>query len=399
MKTYRPQDFEAIVATPSIWVVENLFRLNRKRVSLICGSPHAGKSTLARQLVIAIAQGLDFLGRTTMKSSVIYWQSEESEEAAKEDFQKSGMKLGDGIIVLHPEPKDNNLTELSKALDENPDVRLVVIETLDDFLQMPDLSDNPVARRAFEQFDAEVVSKHRNRCAFVVLHHFKKSDEQKGLSLNKILGATVIAGKTDAKVYMHQAGENDPRRILSVQIRKGTSIEPTYLDFNEATQSSTLGQTVASVKAEDKKVTVSQKQDELRQRCLTSVASHPNEWPQRKHVTEVGGKTQAANDTFRALIDNGKGVIGVDAEGFLYVKGKKHVKSTEDSTATESVPEYHVCADDNCTTSVEHAGDFCPRHKPNVVPAVPDVLGAADVPVTPVTPIDMESSKGEVWTN
>src|SRR5437764_1295624 len=127
--------------TPSgIWIVDNLLRTNRKRISLLCGSPHAGKSTLARQLTVAVVHGEPFLGRATLKSKVAFWQSEESEDDAREDFIKSGMTLDEpNFVLLHADSAENNLRALNECLTNDPDIRLVIIETLDDFLQMDDL--------------------------------------------------------------------------------------------------------------------------------------------------------------------------------------------------------------------------------------------------------------------
>src|SRR5437870_6341017 len=138
-----PSDLSKTNAAPSTWIVDGLLRTNRQRVSLLCGSPHAGKSTIARQLAIAVAHGTPFLGRATTKSKVLYWQSEETIEDAKEDFTRSGMRStdDDGLVIMHPEPKEDRLKQLSVVLVEDQDIRLVVIETLDDFLQMDDLSD------------------------------------------------------------------------------------------------------------------------------------------------------------------------------------------------------------------------------------------------------------------
>jgi hypothetical protein len=327
MKVLTPQDLrQAASADHSVWIVEGLLRTNRQRISLLCGAPHAGKSTIARQLAIAIAQGRPFLGRETMKSKVAYWQSEETIEDAVEDFTNSGMTQDDPVVVLHPSPADNHLVELNKVLTEDNDIRLVIVETLDDFLQMDDLSDNPSARRAFERFDREVVSKHKERVCFLALHHFKKSDEQRGLSLNRILGATVIAGKTDAKIYLRQASDTDRRRIVSAQTRKGIPLEPTYLTFDEGTQSSTLGQTLADERADAKKLSSSFTQAELRDRCLEIIATNPG-LTQRETCDKVGGKTKSANDMLKQLIVDG---VVVSQQGgttktahLLYMKGKE----------------------------------------------------------------------------
>jgi hypothetical protein len=240
------------------------------------------------------------------------------------------MTQDDPIVILHPSPGDNHLKELDKVLTDDSGIKVVILETLDDFLQMDDLSDNPAARRAFERFDKEVVNKHKERVSFVAIHHFKKSDDQRGSSLTKILGATVIAGKTDCKIYLRQVGDSDGRRIVSAQTRKGVPIEPTYLAFDEATQSSTLGQTLADERADAKKLSLSLTHSELRDRCIQIVATNPG-LTQRIVCEKVGGKTKSANDMLRVLIDDG--VIIPQLGGatktahLLYIKGKVPVEA------------------------------------------------------------------------
>lgn len=306
MKLTKPSELANVASSPSTWVVNHLLRTNRKRVSLLCGSPHAGKSTIARQLAIAVAHGQSFLGRETVQGKVLYWQSEETLEDAKDDFTRSGMLPTDDarLVIMHPESGDKHLTDLAKVLDEDREIRLVIIETLDDFLQMDDLSDNPSARRAFEKFDELVVSKYEHRCCFVVLHHFKKSDEQHGLNLNRILGATVIAGKTDAKIYIKQVSDINSRRYIQVQTRKGIPIEPTYLEFNEKTQTSVLGVTLADEAANSRKATITVGTIDLRSRVLNEIANNTGQ-SKRSIVAKVGGKSANIYRTISDLIIEG----------------------------------------------------------------------------------------------
>jgi len=339
-----------------MWIVEGLLRLNRKRVSLLCGSPHSGKSTIARQLAIAVAHGEPFLGRETSQSKVLCWQSEETEEDASEDFTKSGMLPTDDkhLVIMQPSTGDKHLDDLAKTLDDDPDIRLVIIETLDDFLQMDDLSDNPSTRRAFEKFYNVVLEKHAHRCCFLVLHHFKKSDEQKGLNLNRILGATVIAGKTDTKIYMRQVNDTDERRYIQVQIRKGRSIGPTYLEFDKKTQSSVLGITLADEKCEAMKATFAVNAIDLRRRVLAEVANHAG---QSKRVTakKVGGKLVNTLGMINSLIAEGSINVAKDGQAdCLYVRG---ACPTVESVALP------ICAfDSECTNSPVEGSRFCYRH-------------------------------------
>jgi hypothetical protein len=208
------------------------------------------------------------------------------------------------FCLLHAEGAENNLTALNECLNDDPDIRIVILETLDDFLQVDDLNKNNDVRKVFEKFYADVIEAHTNRCVFVALHHFKKSDEQKGSSLTKILGATVISGKTDAKILMRGCGDNDPRRVISIQTRKGIPIEPTYLIFEEATQTSTLGATVAEEKKETKRAGVAMNESDRRQKCLAVVAENPL-IPKTKACELVGGFKEAAFVMFDRLISEG----------------------------------------------------------------------------------------------
>jgi hypothetical protein len=223
---------------------------------------------------------------------------------------------------------------------------------------MDDLGKNPDARRAFEKFDAEIVAKHAPRCSFLALHHFKKSDEQRGSSLHKILGATVIAGKTDCKIYVRQVNDNDPRRILSVQTRKGLPIEPTYLVFNEETTSVTLGQTLAEERLESKKAFVSMNQAELRNRCIEVVAQNQG-LTKTGCCKRVGGHRNSVAGMFDALINDGVIVQQVGGKTgtalLLYLKGNAPVP--------EPTPEYCCCSYGDCTNQVSGKGDFCSTHQ------------------------------------
>jgi hypothetical protein len=338
---------------PGVWIVDQLFRTNRRRVSLICGSPHAGKSTLARQLATAVVYGKPFLGRATRQSKVAYWCSEDTSEDIKADFLQNGMALTNpNLLILQSNLLDHNLTELDKCLEADPDIRLVLVETLDDFLQVDDLDNNTSTRKAFEKFDA-IVQKHTDRCCFVALHHFKKSDEQKGSSIHKILGATVIAGKTDAKIFMRGCGDNDPRRVVSVHIRKGTPIEPTYLTFDEATQSSTLGVTIAEEKSGAKQFSKLSAQADLRQRCIAAVAEGIGN-THRAVCEKAGGKTQRTNDMIKQLTHEG---VITSHRGLLYIKGKEPIDS--DPVATS----YTVCKYGDCTNDIVEGSQFCYRHQ------------------------------------
>src|SRR5574337_964518 len=73
------------------YCVDNM--LPSSGLSILAGKPKAGKSTLARQLAVAVAQGQTFLGRKTSKGKVIYLALEEKPSEVKAHFEDLGLTM------------------------------------------------------------------------------------------------------------------------------------------------------------------------------------------------------------------------------------------------------------------------------------------------------------------
>jgi hypothetical protein len=250
-------------SNPANWIVEGLLRTNRRRPSLLCGFPEAGKSTVAHQLALAVANGVPFLDRKTTQGHIIYWKNEDSAQDVREDFHRAGLSTNSKLLILLPEPEDRNLEVLTSALSQNPNTKLVIVETLADFLYIPDITNNDDCRTALQSF-CNLVMKSNPNCAFLLLHHFNKSNINAELSGTKILGATAINGFTDAKIYLRQISDEDSRRVIHASVRKGRAIVPTYLDFEPETLTPESGVKIA-ISALDRLQSVSFAQDAVGQ--------------------------------------------------------------------------------------------------------------------------------------
>ena len=229
----------------SDWVVEGLLRTGRKRPSLLVAKPETGKSTLARQLGVAVSQGKRFLGRDTKRGGVVYWQTEDQPQ----DVIASGIRLGyqpeqdEQIYVFQGDPDSSSCEDLAELLDKDRSVKLVIIETLDDLLRISDIKENSAAREAFEKFHNQLMSKFADTTVFLALHHLKKAENE--FAGDSILGASVIRGRTDSKIFLQQAAPDDERRIIYTSKRIGIAIPKTYLSFDPRTGKSELGETLS----------------------------------------------------------------------------------------------------------------------------------------------------------
>jgi hypothetical protein len=271
------KQLSALPAQEHEWIVDGLLRTNRRRPSALAGKPQSGKSTMAWQLAVDVANGGPFLGRSTKASEVLYIQSEETPEECAAILRDLGHdSVHDRAIhVMDVNSCGNDIEERLYALTDflaaHPDVQLVIVETLDDFLQIQDIKENSKAREAFAKFDSLVMERFAKQSAFLMLHHLKKREvDQCG---DALLGATVLNGRTDTKIYLKQVSDDDPRRIIhSTKRRGGAPIEKTYLDFDPRTNRSMLGMPLA----EERKSSSAKTSDRITEQIIGHVTHHPS---------------------------------------------------------------------------------------------------------------------------
>ena len=298
------------------WKVDGLFRSNRKRASVLAGKPGSGKSTLAWQLAIALVQGDEFLGRTTKRCEVLYWQSEETENEINQILRELGYdREKDATLhIAHGSEWGDTVEKQCKSLGAflaaNPNVEFVILETLDDFLMLSDVKENTAARISFEMFEKEVMRHFAQQASFLFLHQMKKEvTEDSG---DGLLGASGIRAKLDVQIYIKDGGDNDQRRFIHTRRRRsGVAIPPTYLNFDETTHRSTLGQLVA----EQKKRDVSNTEDRILRDVLTFFTNNPDSH-EKACLYAVQGDNTVKRNILRKLrregmlVANGKGVKG-----------------------------------------------------------------------------------------
>jgi len=259
------------------WKVEGLFRTNRKRASVLAGKPGSGKSTLAWQLAIALVKGEPFLGRACKRCEVLYWQSEETENEINQILRELGYdrERDEVLHIAHGidwgDKVEKQCTALAAFLTANPNVQFVILETLDDFLKLSDVKENTAARISFETFEKQVMGTFASQASFLFLHQMKKEvTEDSG---DGLLGASGIRAKLDVQIYIKDGGDNDPRRTVQTRRRRsGVTIPPTYLEFDEATHRSTLGQLVA----EERTQNVTNTADRILCDVITFFTNNPN---------------------------------------------------------------------------------------------------------------------------
>ena len=195
------------------WVVEGL--LPGGGMGLLIGDPKIGKSTLARQLAVAVADGKEFLGRKVTSGVALYIAMEGSTAEIKEHLCKLGLENRENVLILTGRtPNPAQLTSIVKQRA----VTLVVFDTLAKCLQVKSLNDYGSVLKAMQTVEplARELGVH-----LLFIHHTKGNGEA--------LGSTAITGGPDVNIYL--AGEGDKRFIRTEQ-RGGIPFYGTPLKFD-----------------------------------------------------------------------------------------------------------------------------------------------------------------------
>lgn len=208
-------------------------------VSMLCGKPKTGKSTLARQLACAVAEGRPFLGKPTLCGDVLYLILEGPKGVVQEHFKRLGITQERGIIhVVHeqmPHKRELGLERLELTIKQLPNLRLVIVDPVAKLLRMADSDSYDETVLAIENLE-ELAKRHNLHLMFLT-HGKKRETDDAG---DAPIGSTGFRGGTDSNIFLRKQGT---QRVISTEQRWGISMEPTLLVFDEHRQEMCLGRT------------------------------------------------------------------------------------------------------------------------------------------------------------
>jgi hypothetical protein len=201
--------------------------LPRGGFSICAAKPKVGKSTLARNLAVAISRGEDFFGRATIKGKVIYLCLEEKRAEVKRHFQSMGASGADIIIHTGRTPIEA-LEALTMAIKEHSP-SLIIIDPLSRFVRLTDFNSYGEVTRELEPL-IDLARESECQCHILTLHHNGKGERESGDSL---LGSTGFFGAVDTLLTMKKSkgvrtlettqryGEDLPETVVRLETETG----------------------------------------------------------------------------------------------------------------------------------------------------------------------------------
>jgi hypothetical protein len=278
----------------------------------VVGKPKSGKSTLVRQLILAVAKGISFLGFNTVQCSVLYYAIEERWSEVIRHFRDMGAG-GDEPIEIHTGALEAGwLHDLEDRLTKNPLIKLVVIDPLLLALHVKDANDYAPMMKALSPL-REIAR--RFEVAILCVHHSKKSISAD--AGDNVLGSTAVRGSADATWQVIK--QPDGQRTFHTEMRYGTDMSPMNLIFDVASGLSQLGQSESFVEM--------QKAAGVRDRIEQAIIDAVTEIPMRTRdeiIDAVVGNSAVKHEVFGKLERHGllvRSGHGVKGDPHRYVVG------------------------------------------------------------------------------
>ena len=191
------------------WIITDL--IPRPSIIMLFGEPKVGKSWLALQIALAVAQGHDnLMGHTIKPTTVLYLQFDTSEFVWRYRLRglvKDGVSLAGPVYMLHPEDQPTRVNILNeqhfnlfRAMIATCDPGLVVIDVLRE-IHNSDEQDSTQMK-----WVGDAIAELCQGRALLLLHHPRKPSTDPKAQFNTITaarGSSYLAGKVDVLWLIH----------------------------------------------------------------------------------------------------------------------------------------------------------------------------------------------------
>jgi len=233
---------------PTEWLVEGLFPA--VGTSLVGAAPKVGKSVLTRQLCAFAQIGIPFLGRDVKAGNALYFSTQERAGPIVDHFRSLGCTEETMPAVIAGERFDprNAMARLAQTVAAMPDLKLVVLDMIGEFLPLKDGNDY---QEMLEKFAPLRRLAEECKLHLCVTTHTKKVQTEN--PVHAVMGSQAIAGAVDQVVILNNDAKQQ-RTITTVQ-RYGESLPLTLLDWDRERRAMFLGQNADEAKTEQRKAT------------------------------------------------------------------------------------------------------------------------------------------------
>lgn len=190
-------ELDGMALPPVRYIIPGLLPMG---LGLIVAKPKVGKSWMMLDLCLSVSAGTPFLGYPVNQSSVLYLALEDGKSRLQTRQRRvnRGANFPQNLYFLTDAPRvDEGLLEyLDALLNENPDIHLVVIDTLAKIKSAKPPRANENVYLSDYDFSTKLkkLADNHGICVFIV-HHTSKGNRSD--SFDKVNGSTALMGAAD----------------------------------------------------------------------------------------------------------------------------------------------------------------------------------------------------------
>ncbi len=182
--------------------IENLIY---QGITILAAPPKHGKSWMVMDICLSVAKGENFLGFKTHQSGTLYLTPEDSKNRVKKRLKN--------ILCCQEPPEDfyicteaitlesHLITILENYLKENPNIKLIVIDTLQKIRGNLCKNQNAYAKDYSDLSQLKIFADKYSIC-IIIVHHLRKEGKKEEDVFNQISGTNGIFGCADTAIVL-----------------------------------------------------------------------------------------------------------------------------------------------------------------------------------------------------
>ncbi len=193
--------YEPINTEKPFMIVEDMVPVG---LTMLAGLPKIGKSWMVLQLGEAIAEGKEFMGKKTNECGVLYLCLDDAEPRLQKRVAGTGEEPNDNFnYSMEAKTIETGLfAELNAELEEHPEIRVVIIDTMQ---KVRDYDGRSTNFSMYAKDDKEITAlkqyAYRKNIAIILVHHATK-EEVGDNPLKAIQGSNGVIGGMDSILFL-----------------------------------------------------------------------------------------------------------------------------------------------------------------------------------------------------
>lgn len=214
LKVISAKELSEMDLPPLQYIVDGLIPMG---LGLLVAKPKIGKSWMILDLCLSVAAGEPFLGYQTNQHGTLYLALEDGLVSAKDRILKvtNGKPVPPAARINFEASRldEGLLDELGALLDENPDIKLICIDTLSMVKPMERAYDNAYSADYRFMGQLKKFADDRGICIILVHHTSKRRTDD---SFDAINGSTGLMGASDFSMILSKPDRSENEATLSI---------------------------------------------------------------------------------------------------------------------------------------------------------------------------------------